>query len=205
MAVTQTLGPIHGELLKINIAFDVSEKEYKKFEYYSTTWEQILYSHRVFLIDQELKEDLETFFNDIFEYNSSSLDDNIRNITSRALEPLLGESKLSGWPGFMIESGRVPEGDFRGIVFWKVHPEVQSGGTLRKVEVGHRAPSGTSPPKIFDGDRLDEFVTIHLPAIWKESDKDVMMIEARKTHERLHSDVMRLKEIVEKKIKEWAK
>lgn len=206
LAVTEVLGPLHGDLLSIEEAFASAKTNKQLFYHSSTVWEEIVHSHKSFLIDEKLKDELLIFYRGLSDLARSGIANNIRDVVYSVIEPFLG-LKLASLPIFRVKLEHGTAGaDFNGLVFWRIGPTEQVRGTLESIVFEAKNPKNSEENRIInERNELIQFTDRYLPAIWNASDKEPKIVEARRSHERLHSEVIHLKGIVEKEIKEWAK
>lgn len=136
LAVTEVLGPIHGELLQIMNSFEADQKNYflnaPNTLSMGDEWQKIRNGYKFYLIPKELSGQLEKFFTELDELRPGYVSTRITNLAAKVCDSLLGGFKLSNSPNFTVkvEDGGVSQTWFWGLVFWKVEPTTQKPGRL---------------------------------------------------------------------------
>lgn len=213
LAVTEVLGPVHGELLEIIKSFESDQKLYflnaPNTSSMGDEWQKIRNGYRFYLIPEKLRGQLEKFFTELNELQPGYVSTRITTLAAKVCDSLLGGFKLSNSPNFVVEDkdDSVTQTWFWGLIFWKVEPTTQKPGKLRevKLETNSFDPSGIRlKPRIFVDKDAEAFAETFFKAMWEASDRDPLISKARQMHSYLYSEARRLYEVIKTEIMKWA-
>jgi hypothetical protein len=207
LRVTEVLGPLHGDLMRMKDVLDRNRSDFGLDSPYTwhdetekSSWPKIRSDYKYFLIPEQVRKESESLFSDlrIFDRQIEVTREHISRIVKDEISTSLIFEKPRD-PRFLVAS---PSGDTReihvsGLVFWKVKPTVH--GTLKKVIVDNEG-GGDYPTPL-----AEVFSESLLKSVWRKSDEDSEIVKARKIHEDLAKRVSDLKASVENQVREWTK
>ncbi len=218
--VTEAMGPLHGDFRRLIDAFESMERD-RRFEVLPECqeWSKIRSSYRYFLIEEELRTRLDSFFSEYDTFHQGTIgraSDRITHISINELRPSFAFASVTTPLPPQFETPDPPiihmgEGQTQipvqvwGYVFWRTDPRTNSSQPLHDVTLNIVTQTRRPIPAPMVGDEANRFLNEFLRRVGQESDRDSIISGARVQWTRLSSQAKNLHEEVMAQIDEWTK
>lgn len=212
LAVKESLGPIYGEILKIQNSLDSCEAEWSTTFYseWSEVWSDVRLSHRFYVIPKTLASDLETYFNRLalFHRRFLSVLARVQTIEFQTWPKIFDLFDVSQSAFIRINGNDEPDLMrmwMQGALFWNANPNDFAPQGYRDFSVTSRIPNVQGNQFRLEGDTairkaVGEFWAIAA----KQADNDEVIRQGRKGLGDLRQETSRIRLLLESEFEKWA-